>query len=210
VIAYLLNGMALGLTAGVQPGPLQAVLIQVTLARGWRRSIVGVFAPLIADIPIVILTLILLSQVSSTVVRLLQIGGGAFLLYLAYQSWRSWRSGAALGDTGEASADTELNWRYFLRMVTVIWLSPGPYIFWGTVNGPLFIQGLQESLLSGLAFLVGFYGAFIGFLSAIVIVFDRLRHVDRRVTRVILLATVIALAVFGLRFLAQGLGLIAG
>jgi threonine/homoserine/homoserine lactone efflux protein len=208
MIAYLLNGIGLGLSAGIQPGPLQAVLIQVTLARGWRRSIIGIFAPLVADIPIVIITLILLSQVSPTVIQLLQIAGGLFLLYLAWQGWRSWRSGAAIGDSTGETADTELNWRYFLRMVTVIWLSPGPYIFWGTVNGPLFIQGLQESLLSGLAFLIGFYGAFLGLLTAIVIIFDRLRHVDRRVTRGILLATIIALAVFGLRFLAQGLGLI--
>ncbi len=88
------------------------------------------------------------------------------------------------------------------------WLSPGPYIFWATLNGPLLVRGLNESLFSGLGFLLGFYGTFITILGVYVLVFDRLRRIDERVTRGIILLTLVVMVVFGGWLIVQGLGLV--
>jgi threonine/homoserine/homoserine lactone efflux protein len=90
------------------------------------------------------------------------------------------------------------------------WVSPGPYIFWATINGPLLIQGLNESAVMGVAFLLAFYGTFIGILSVYVLVFDRLRRIDERVTRGIFLLTLVVMVLFGLRLMGQGIGIVTG
>ena len=90
------------------------------------------------------------------------------------------------------------------------WLSPGPYIFWATLNGPMLIRGLNESVLSGVGFLLGFYGTFIGILGLYVVVFDRLRRIDERVTKAIVLLTLVIMLVFGLWLIARGLGIVSG
>lgn len=201
------SGITFGLNASLLPGPLQTYLIQLTLSLGWRRSIVGVLAPLIADIPIIILMVFLLTQFPPEVNRLLQLAGGVFLLWIAWTTWRQLRAGVVLG-AGNGVTDLSRR-RVLARMVGVILLSPGPYIFWSTVNGPLFVQGLRQSVLHGVAFLIAFYGTFLGMLTLFVFIFDRARQLDRRVTQTLLLVTVIALVVLGLRFIAQGIGLIA-
>jgi threonine/homoserine/homoserine lactone efflux protein len=202
----LLSGISLGLSASLLPGPLQTYLIQLTLSLGWRRSIVAVLSPLIADIPVIILMVFILSQFPADITRWLQIVGGFFVLWLAWSTWRQLRAGLLLG---AESGTLELTPRQVLaRMVGVNLLSPGPYIFWSTVNGPLLIQAYRQSTLHAAGFLVGFYGTFLGMLSLYVLVFDRVRRLDRRVTQLLLLITVIALVFLGLSLIGQGFGLI--
>lgn len=209
LFSLIASGASLGLSAGMLPGPLQTVLIQNTLAHGWRYSIVGIFSPLVADIPVILLVMVVLSQFPPELARILQIGGGIFLLYMAWGGWKSWRAGDSIGgDPANNPIERQSRRRYFMRVVTINLLSPGPYIFWGTVNGPLLRQGLEESLLTGLAFLVAFYGVFLGVLAGWVFVFDRLRRVNPKVTRALVLVTVIVLALLGVRLIAEGAGLI--
>lgn len=201
------SGISLGLSASLLPGPLQTYLIQLTLSLGWRRSIVAVFAPLIADIPIIVLTVFLLSRFPVEINRLLQIAGGVFLLWIAWNTWRQLRTGVTLG-AGDGALELSRH-QVLMRMVGIILLSPGPYIFWSTVNGPLLVQGLRESIWHAAAFLVAFYGTFLGMLTLYVFIFDRARQLDQRVTQTLLLVTMIALILLGLRLIAQGIGLIA-
>lgn len=200
------SGITFGLNASLLPGPLQTYLIQLTLSLGWRRSIVGVLAPLIADIPIIILMVFLLTNFPPEIGRLLQVAGGVFLLWIAWSTWRQIRAGVVLGG-GEGTVELTRR-RVLARMVGVIWLSPGPYIFWSTVNGPLFVQGMRQSVWHGIAFLLAFYGTFLGMLTLFVFIFDRARQLDRRVTQTLLIVTVVALVILGLHFIAQGIGLI--
>jgi threonine/homoserine/homoserine lactone efflux protein len=201
------SGITFGLNASLLPGPMQTYLIQLTLSLGWRRSLVGVLAPLIADIPIIILMVFLLTQFPSEINRLLQIAGGMFLLWIAWSTWHQLRAGVVLG-AGDGVVEFTRR-RVLFRMVSVILLSPGPYIFWSTVNGPLFVEGLRQSVWHGIAFLIAFYGTFLGMLALFVFIFDRARQLDRRVTQILLLVTVIALVILGLRLILQGIGLIA-
>lgn len=210
LFSLLASGVSLGLSAGMLPGPLQTVLIQNALAHGWRYSIIGIFSPLVADIPVILLVMVVLSQFPPELARLLQIGGGLFLLYMAWGGWKSWRAGESIGG-GLANDPIERQSRrkYFARVVAINLLSPGPYIFWGTVNGPLLRQGLDDSLIAGAGFMLAFYGVFLGILAGWVFIFDRLRRVNPKVTRSLVLVTVIALVFLGVRLIAQGVGLIS-
>jgi len=209
LLSLITSGISLGLSAGMLPGPLQTILIQNTLAHGWRYSIIGIFSPLVADIPVILLVMVVLSQFPPEMARLLQIGGGFFLLYMAWGGWKSWRAGESVSSSpADNPIERQSRRKYFARVVTINLLSPGPYIFWGTVNGPLLRQGLDDSVLSGLAFMLAFYGTFLGILAGWVLVFERLRRVNPKVTRALVLVTVIVLALLGVSLIAQGAGLI--
>lgn len=201
------SAVSLGLSASLLPGPLQTYLIQLTLSLGWRRSLIAVLSPLIADIPVIVLMVFILSQFPADITRYLQIVGGFFVLWLAWGTWRQLRAGVLLG-AGSGTLDMTPK-QVLVRMIGVNLLSPGPYIFWSTVNGPLLIQGLQQSVFHALGFLVGFYGTFLGMLTVYVFVFDRVRNLDPRITRLLLMITVVALVYLGLRLIGQGFGLIA-
>ena len=206
MLALVTRGITLGLTAGVLPGPLQTYIIQTTLTQGWRKALILVLSPLIADIPMIVLTVFVLAQFPPEFIRVIQIVGGLFVLWLAWGAWKQFRAGAMIGAGGEAIT---LSTRQLLaRAIVVNLLSPGPYIFWSTVNGPLLVQGLRESVLHGAAFLIAFYGTFLGVLQALIAVFNRVRTLDARVTRALLLVITGLLVIFGASLIGQGLGII--
>ena len=205
MLALITRGATLGLTAGVLPGPLQSYLIQTTLTQGWRQALPLVLSPLIADLPLILFTVFVLAQFPPEFIRVVQVVGGLFVLWLARAAWLTYRAGGAIGAGGEASAMTTR--QLLVRAVLVNLLSPGPYIFWATVNGPLLVQGLRESVLHGAAFLLAFYGTFMGLLVILILVFNRVRSLSPRLTRALLLVIALMLLVFGLTLIAQGLGL---
>lgn len=206
LLTLITRGATLGFTAGMLPGPLQTYLIQTTLTQGWRKALPLIVSPLIADFPLILLTVLVLAQFPPEFIRVVQVVGGLFVLWLARGAWLTFRAGAMIGAGGEA---VTLTTRQLLtRAVLVNLLSPGPYIFWATVNGPLLVQGARESVLHAVAFLVAFYGIFLGVLAGWVAVFNRVRSLDPRLTRGLLLVITLMLLVFGLSLIGQGLGII--
>jgi hypothetical protein len=84
-------------------------------------------------------------------------------------------------------------------------LSPGPYLFWSLLAGPLLLQGWGQSPLVGLAFLGGFYGALVGGMALLIVVFGLARSLGPRVSRGMLGISALALLVFGVYQLWRGL-----
>jgi len=84
-------GAVLGLTAGISPGPLLTMVISETLRHNKREGLKIAIAPLITDIPIVLVTLFILSKMASfdIVLGIISILGGIFIAYLGYDSIRS-------------------------------------------------------------------------------------------------------------------------
>ena len=119
-----MQGIILGITAAASPGPFQAFLINQSLTGGFRRGAPVAFAPLISDIPIVILILVLLDQLPPDFLNWISLAGGLFLLYLAWNLWEQWRKASGLG-LPDPPASFSL-WRGVLMNS----LSPGPYTFW--------------------------------------------------------------------------------
>lgn len=207
MLSFFAQGASLGFTAGSSPGPLQTFLIQSTLAHGWRRALICIVSPIISDIPFILLTVFILNQFPPEVIRIVQIVGGLFILYLAYMSIKGIRSGAMIGGTANEEIANTRPITLLGRTILINWTSPGPYIFWGTVNGPLLSQALSQSIGHAVLFMVGFYGAFLILLAGWIVIFDRLRHIDPRFTRGLLWITVGVLVILGVSLLLSGFGI---
>ena len=200
MLTYLLQGLTLGFAAGAQPGPFQAFLISQSISRGWQKTLLMGLAPLVSDGPIVIVTLLLLSQVSDWFQRALQIVGGLFVLYLAYSAYRTWKSFEADIPTALPSRNNDL-----LRAATMNLLSPGPYIFWSTVIGPLVIQAWDVSVWPAVLLVGIFYTAMLSLNIILIILFGQAARFGNQVRKAMLGLSVLALAGFGLYQLWQGI-----
>lgn len=190
-LTYFFQGAALGFSGAITPGPFQTFLISETLSGGWRQGSPIAFAPLISDLPIILLSLLLLNQIPGSFLRLVSLAGGVFVLYLAWRLWGNWRKGII-----EVESEPERERGNLWRGVAANMLSPGPYLFWGFVSGPILLSALHQSFLMGLAFLGGFYGVMVITLLGIAVLFDQTRRLGARVIHVLLLISIIILIIF--------------
>jgi threonine/homoserine/homoserine lactone efflux protein len=199
MINYFIFALSYAFVCVVQPGPFQAFLFTQSLTNGWRKTIPLVFAPLISDLPIIILVLLVLTNVPDEVLRILQCAGGVFLLYLAlnaYQSWRTFNQGARQ----EVSRQRDV-----FKAVIVNLLNPGPYLSWSLVMGPLLIKGWSERPVNGIVLLIGFYSSMILYSIVMVVLFGIAGNIGPRVNKISLGISVIALVIFGFYQLWSGI-----
>lgn len=124
----LLLGLSLGFGAGIAPGPLLALVLSSTLQRGFGAGTRVALAPLVTDVPIVVLSVLVLSGLPDTVVSAFSVAGGLFVGWLGVEALRgrAAAAGAAGGDLRRAA------------LVNVI--SPHPWIFWITVGAPILVE----------------------------------------------------------------------
>lgn len=198
--SFPLQGLSLGFSAAASPGPYMAYVIGLALRSGWRRALPAAFAPLITDGPIITLVLLILTRVPAGFLRVVQIAGGVFVLYLAYKTVQAYRQFQP--DAVITNGDSR---RSFWQAVIMNFLSPGPYLFWSLLAGPTLIEGWKQSPGLGLAFLGGFYLALIGGMLLLILVFGAARNLGPRVSRAMLGVSAIALLGFGAYQLWQGL-----
>lgn len=196
-----------GLSAGLNFGPLHSLLINVTLAQGWRYGLIIVLLPLLTDIPIILLMLFVLSALPPAAIPLLNIAGGIAVFVIAYMTYRGLQNPAPVATAEESKTLTRDT---MLKGMTVNFLSPGPYIYWGTITGPLFLEAMRESLLTGASFLLAFYGSFLGLMAVFVFVFNRLRNVDPRLTHALSYISLVILIFLGTNLIVQGINGLSG
>ena len=197
---YIIQGVGYGFAAAIQPGPFQTYIIAQTLTRGWKPTLPAALAPLISDGPIIALCLLVLSQVPIWFQRFLYIAGGLFILYLAYGAYKSWKS----FDLNLPSTEFETQQSVF-KAALMNALSPGPYIYWSLVTGPILLKGWRETPVNGIGFLAGFYVTIVSSLLAIILVFGTAAKLGPKVNRVLLGISAIALFCFGIYQLWQGI-----
>ena len=197
---YLLQGIGYGLAAASQPGPFQTYLISQTLTRGWKRTLPAALAPLVSDGPIILICVLVLSQVPVWMQRVLYIAGGLFILYLAYGTYNSWKN----FDSRLPSLETRTQ-QSILKAALMNALSPGPYIFWTLVTGPILLRGWRETLVNGSGFLIGFYVTLISSLAALILIFGTAAKLGPKFNRMLLGISAIALTCFGLYQLWLGI-----
>lgn len=212
---FILPAFSLALSATALPGPLQAYIISVALRHGWRKGLVVVVSPLLTDIPIIVVTLLMLEQLAAYVpqiIPVIRLAGGVFLLWLAWGAWKQYRAGVGMSARdGQPADDTGGVTRLHILTTGILmnYLSPGPYLFWTTVNGPLLMKALVVSQWHAVAFLLSFYGVFLLGLGAIFITFDRLGRMNERVTRGLTLVTLVLILWFGTELIFEAFGWIA-
>ncbi|GAB4579440.1 MAG: LysE family translocator [Anaerolineales bacterium] len=199
MLFYLFQGLTLGFSAGVSPGPLQAYFLSQTLKHGWQRTLPAAFAPLLSDGPIILFVLWVLTQTPDWLRRGLQIAGGGFILYLAWGAYQTFRRPphALAPDPSQANRS--------LREATVMnLLNPNPYIFWSTILGPILIAGWREAPSVGMSFILGFYVALISIFMGFIVLFGTARHLGPKFTKVLSGVSALALVGFGIYQIGTG------
>lgn len=213
-LLLILQGAALGFIAAASPGAFQTYLINQTLSGGWRCGTPVAFSPFISDPPIVLAVLLLLNQLPSNFISVVSLFGGFFVFFVAWGLWKQWRKGTIGAGTpsitrnkdGSAGQARQCNaWGILARGSLMNLLSPGPYTFWALVLGPILLGALQQSPQHGVAFITGFYTALISGMLGLVLLFDQARRLGQRVVRVLTLASILILIVFGVILIIQGL-----
>ncbi|MGC9521814.1 MAG: LysE family translocator [Anaerolineae bacterium] len=200
MLAYLVQGFGYGFTAAVQPGPFQTYVISRALRQGWRRTLPAALAPLVSDGPIILLAMLLLNQLPPGWERALYLVGGVFTLYLAWGAYVAWRDYKLTAPTPEVERVDH----GVLKAALMNVLSPGPYLFWGLVTGPILLRAWRESPDRGVGFLVGFYLAMVASLAALIVVFSTAQRLGPRVNRTLVGLSAIALAAFGVIQIVNG------
>ena len=150
MLQFLASGITFGLAAGLSPGPLLAFLVAQTLRYGMREGIRVALAPVLTDAPIVALTLLGLSQLSSLDIALgiVSVIGGLYLGILGLQSLRS---------AGGAIEAAESSPRSIRRAIAINLLNPHVYVFWATVGAPTVMRAAKSGIGSAVAFVACFY-----------------------------------------------------
>jgi threonine/homoserine/homoserine lactone efflux protein len=196
---YLIFGITYSFTAVVQPGPFQAFLFSQSITNGWRKTFPLVFAPLISDLPVIILVLFVLTNMPHEVLWILQSVGGLFLLYLSFNAYKAWHV-FHQNEVQEISPQ-----RNVLKAAMVNILNPNPYLAWSLILGPLLIKGWNESPANGIILLLAFYSFMVIFSIAMIVLFSAARSLGPRISRVSIAFSALALALFGLYQLGSGI-----
>lgn len=153
MIEYLSAGTLLGLASGFAPGPLMVLVLSETLRHGINAGIKVSIAPLITDVPIILISLLVLNKLADfrTLLGGISILGGLFILYLGYDSLKTKGVEIHLPSVSRNSLK---------KGVITNALNPHPYIFYLTVAAPIIFKAARQNFLS--AFL--FIGSFLLFL----------------------------------------------
>lgn len=154
-LTSLSSGLIFGLTAGISPGPLLALVISETIRNGFRAGLQVALAPLITDLPIIMITIVILSKVSRSapVLGIITLAGAIFIAYLAYECFHT----ATLNHQPE-----ENNAGSLIKGIISNLLNPHPYIFWLTIGGPILLAPGKKHLAAGGLFLLSFYSCLVG------------------------------------------------
>ena len=155
MLHYLIIGTILGLSAGFSPGPLLTLVISETLRHNMRAGIKVAIAPIITDLPIIMLTLFILAKLSRFhgILGLISLIGGFLILYMGYQGLRT--KGIAL-DFKEESPKS------LAKGILVNALNPHPYLFWFSVGAPTITKALDQGVLAPSGFIISFYVFLVG------------------------------------------------
>jgi threonine/homoserine/homoserine lactone efflux protein len=198
LFSYLLQGITLGFSAAVSPGPFQAYLLAQTTTHGWKKTAPAAFAPLLSDGPIIVVVVLILARTPDWFLRALNLAGGIFLLYLAYCAYRTFKNFSS--EPPPMSAGKNI-----LRAAMTNALSPAPWLFWTVLAGPLLVEAWEQSVGSALAFLFGFYALLIGGNVLFIFLFATTRRFGPNVTRALNGIAAVALLLFGLLQIWRGI-----
>jgi threonine/homoserine/homoserine lactone efflux protein len=152
---FLAVGTLLGLSAGLAPGPLLTLVIAETLQHDIRSGIKVALAPLITDLPIIILTLFILAKLADfqQILGIISLIGGVVIAHMGYQNLRA----KAVSINPQAVKSNS-----FVKGVLANTLSPHPYLFWLSVGAPTMTKAIHQDLRAALAFILSFYGFLVG------------------------------------------------
>ena len=169
VLSLSAAGLALGVIEGIKPGPLLTMVIRETLSGGLRAGIWTAAAPIFTDGPLVIVSLIAASWVSTlpTILIAISILGAGYLLKMGLECFTIEPPSPDLAEIDVSDS--------FKRGVLTNLLNPNVYIFWFLIGGPLMASAADKEPLAPVAYALTFLISIIIVKSLIAVAFDRTR-----------------------------------
>jgi threonine/homoserine/homoserine lactone efflux protein len=203
----LLAGVALGLSLAAPPGPMNAVIAEESVARGWKSGFAAGLGAMTADACFFVLALVgvVAFVENAPTVHAVMVGvGGVLLLYYAY---------GAVRDAGSFSEAEAADGSGFRKAFSLALANPYQVTWWltagvGLLNpGEVSAFGLELSAANGALTVAGFFA---GILLWITVFPAALRAAGERVDalgRGVAYASAVVLALFGFSFLRTAVGL---
>ena len=152
---YLAMGAVLGLSSGFAPGPLLTLVISETLQHDAKAGAKVALAPMITDLPIIILTLFFFSKLSNfhDILGIISLSGGVFILTMGYQS---------LCTRGVEISLKKRKPKSLIKGVLANATNPNPYLFWLSVGAPTMTKAINQNIYVAAAFIISFYVFLVG------------------------------------------------
>ena len=192
MVYFLTVGTVLGLSAGLAPGPLLTLVISETLQHDIKSGIRIAIAPLITDLPIILLTLLVLSKLSdfNHLLGIISLTGGCFILNMSFKNFRT---------RGMEPGACETAPKSLAKGVLANALNPHPYLFWLSVGAPIMTKAMHVNIGALLSFIVSFYTFLVGSKILLAILIGKSKSLLRGKAYV-----------FAMRLLGLALGVLAG
>ena len=126
-------------------------------------------APLLTDLPIVLVTILILSRFSEIlpVLGVISMLGGAFLVYLGYES---------ISFKGAEFDTDNIKPQSIKKGIITNFLNPSPYMFWFSIGAPTVVKAMEINIISGSLFILCFYIFLVGSKVTVAVVTGRSRH----------------------------------
>lgn len=160
----------LGLSAGLSPGPLLTLVITETLRKDSREGIKVALSPLLTDVPIIVVTVLVLSRLTDhmRLIGVISLLGGFFTAYLGYES--------LMFKGADPAVQAAVPSRSLRRGGVANLLNPSPYLFWLSIGAPLILDTWRVAPAAAVAFLLVFYGLLVGAKIFIAVAVGKSRH----------------------------------
>ncbi|MGA2983018.1 MAG: hypothetical protein ABSG32_04355 [Terriglobia bacterium] len=196
----LILGAGMGIVGGLVPSPLHMIaLSQVALGR-WARALrVLVGAPLLVDGCLLLVTTLFYRLIPSGIAHYVAyVGGVALIGFASYALWEQ------RGKTQHEMADSPaLSYASVSVALLAEVASPGTWVYWLTIAGPILAEGRQNGYAHAVPFfvggLVGYYGAALFTLCLL----SWAAGLHKRVKQHLFLAANILLLLMGISYLLR-------
>ena len=202
ILNFLFLAVTMAVAGVIQPGPTSTLLISQSIRYGTKEGLKIAIAPLITDIPIILIVTFLLSKVSgsNTIVGSISLLGAGYLLYLAYVS---------LVVKPVGISDKKTSPQSLRKGVITNALNPAPYLFWLTLGAAMLQKALEIGPWMIPVYLVLAYATFVGGYALLAILVGKFRNMLQSNMYVWIVRLMgLILAIFAVTFLIRGLKLL--
>ena len=164
----IITVVSLSLIAAITPGPLLTLIISETLSYGKANGVKIALAPLMTDLPIMLVSVFFLSKLAqlNELLGIISLAGAAYLAYLAYGNIT----------TKQVNLKSKTEARSLSKGIIANFLNPNPYIFYFSILGPLSVKAMSLNFLYGPLFLAIFLGLFVAILILIALSVHRAKR----------------------------------
>jgi threonine/homoserine/homoserine lactone efflux protein len=198
VLEYLGIGLSLGVTAGLSPGPLMALVISETVKGGRIRGIKVSLAPLFTDIPLILAIIFLLKHIKNIhpLLGVISLVGSLLLFYFGYKDLKTDKINL---QTGNIQSDSS-----FRKGLVTNFLNPHPYVFWLFIGVPFMLKG---NSIERTTFVLSFLSGIIGSKICLTLIVEKGRKfIETKYYLRIIKSLGLILMFFGLLLLKDGIG----